>query len=100
MGDGRERPVNLVKLIAEDLLPSVMKKMEIENTQENKEDVLALALNQLPTKYVTGVGGKLYAELINTCKVQYETDVIASLTKACMKVKNKPRGCSDPGCGK
>ncbi|MDR0874710.1 MAG: late competence development ComFB family protein [Clostridiales Family XIII bacterium] len=100
MREGREKPVNLVKLIAEDMLPSVMKKMDIEDTQANREDVLALALNQLPTKYVTGAGGKLYAELINTYKIQYETDVISSLTKASMKVKNRPRGCSDPGCSK
>jgi competence protein ComFB len=96
MGGGKERPVNLVKLIAEDLLPSVRRKMDIEDTQANREDVLALALNSLPTKYVTSGGGKLYAELINTYKIQYETDVIQSLTKACMKVKNRPRGSAAP----
>jgi competence protein ComFB len=100
MGTNKERPVNLVKLIAEDLLPSVLKKMDIEDTQANREDVLALALNQLPTKYVTSGGGKLYVELINTYKIQYETDVITSLTKAAMKVKNKPRGSSAPGGAK
>ena len=95
MVDNMEKPVNLVRLIADDLLLSVMKKMEIEDTKENREDVLALALNQLPTKYVTSGEGKLYAELINTYKIQYETDVVSSLTKACMKVKNKPRTGSD-----
>jgi competence protein ComFB len=96
MGDGREKPVNLVKLVAEDLLPSIMRKMDIEDTQANREDVLALALNQLPTKYVTSGGGKLYVELINTYKIQYETDVITALTKSCMKVKNSPRGGAVP----
>ncbi|GHU68008.1 hypothetical protein AGMMS49983_20030 [Clostridia bacterium] len=97
MGTSKERPVNLVKLIAEDTLPSVMKKMDIEDTPENREDVLALALNSLPTKYVTSGGGKLYAQLINTYKIQYETDVIQSLVKACIKVKNRPRGSADSG---
>ena len=96
MVDGMEKPVNLVRLMAEDLLPSVMKKMGIEDTKENKEDVLALSLNQLPTKYVNSSEGKLYAELINTYKIQYETDVITSLTKACIKVKDKPRKGADP----
>ena len=100
MTDGAEKPINLVKLIAEDLLTSVMKKMDIEDTKENREDVLALALNQLPTKYVTSGEGKLYAELINTYKIQYETDVTTSLTKACMKVKQRPRRGAEPRCDK
>ena len=100
MIDGLEKPINLVRLIADDLLTSVMKKMDIEDTKENREDVLALALNQLPTKYVTSGEGKLYAELINTYKIQYETDVLSSLTKACMKVKNKPRAGADSRCDK
>ena len=94
--DNLEKPLNLVRLIAEDLLVSVMNKMGIENTKENREDVLALSLNQLPTKYVNSSEGKLYAELINTYKIQYETDVITSLTKACLKVKNTPRRGAEP----
>ena len=100
MPDNMEKPVNLVRLIAEDLLTSVMKKMDIEDTTENREDVLALALNKLPTKYVTSGEGKLYAELINTYKFQYETDVITSLTRACMTVKDKPRRGTNPRCDK
>ncbi|MDR3305089.1 MAG: late competence development ComFB family protein [Clostridiales Family XIII bacterium] len=96
MVEGKEKPVNLVKLIAEDMLPSVMRKMDIADTAENKEDILALALNSLPTKYVTSGGGKLYAQLIENYKTQYETDVIAGLTKAGMKVKSKPRGTTGP----
>ena len=92
MPEGRERPINLVKQIAEDLLPSLMKKIDVEDTAENREDILALALNSLPPKYVTSSEGRLYAELINNYKVQYQTDVLASLTRAAIKVKDKPRG--------
>ena len=87
----KEKPINVVKDIALDLLSSVMKKMEVEDTPENREDVIALALNSLPQKYVTTSGGRLYAEMINTYKRQYETDVLMSLTKAAMQVKNRPR---------
>ena len=91
MSANKERPVNLVKMIAEDLLPSLMNKLDIDDTKENREDILALALNSLPTKYVTTDGGKLYAQLIEVYRVQYEADVLSSLTRAGMKVKDKPR---------
>jgi len=92
----KERPINLVKEIAEELLPSVLSRLEVEDTQENREDILALALNKLPTKYVTTGGGKMYAQMIDNFKIQYETDVLTSLTRAAMTVKSKPRcGCID-----
>ena len=92
MENEKDRPFNLVKEIAEELLPSVMTRMEVEETAENREDILALALNKLPTKYVTSGGGKMYAQMVENYRVQYETDVLSSLTRAAMTVKNKPRG--------
>ena len=92
MTNEKDRPYNLVKEIAEELLPSVLHRMDVEDTPDNREDILALALNKLPTKYVTSGGGKMYAQMIENYKVQYETDVLSSLTRAAMTVKNKPRG--------
>jgi competence protein ComFB len=86
-----EKPINLVKLIAEELAPSVLAKMGIEENEQNLGDVLALALNSLPTKYVTTASGRQYSKLVEVYRVQYETDVIAALTKASMKVKARPR---------
>ena len=97
MADGKEKPINLVKQIAEDLLPSVLKKMHVEDTPENREDIMALALNKLPTKYVTSVSGRLYGELIDNFKVQYQTDVLSSLTRAAIQVKDRPRGAGVTG---
>jgi competence protein ComFB len=94
MSAAREKPVNLVKLIAEEMLASVMKKLEIEDTQENREDILALTLNALPTKYVTTDGGKQYAQLVEVYRIQYEADVLSNLTRAGLKVKAKPRARS------
>jgi competence protein ComFB len=86
-----EKPINLVKLIAEELAPSVLERMGIDNNDQNLGDVLALALNSLPTKYVTTASGRQYAKLVEVYRVQYETDVISALTKASMKVKDRPR---------
>jgi len=92
MATDKERPFNLVRAIAEELLPSVLNKLDIADTPENREDILALALNKLPTKYITSGGGKMYAQMIENYKVQYETDVLTSLTRAAITVKSKPRG--------
>lgn len=86
-----ESVFNLTKSLAEEMLSSVMKKLEVEETKENREDVLALALNYLPAKYVTTDEGKQYAKLIEVYRIQYESDVLMALTKACLKVKEKPR---------
>jgi competence protein ComFB len=87
-----ERPVNLVRIIAEEALPSVMNKLGVADTEANREDILALALNSIPTKYVTTEQGKQYAQLIEVYRLQHETDVTAALTRAALKVLEKPRG--------
>jgi competence protein ComFB len=69
-----------------------MNRLGVEDTGANREDVLALALNSLPTKYVTTEQGKQYAQLVDVYRLQYETDVTAALTKAAIKVMGKPRG--------
>jgi len=97
MVNEKEKPFNLVREIAEELLPSVLIRLEVDDTQENREDILALALNKLPTKYVTTRGGKMYAQMIENYKLQYETDVLSSLTRAALTVKSKPRGCAKNG---
>lgn len=89
---GKEKPKNLVKQIAVDLLPVVLENIGLDDTAENREDTLALALNKLPNKYVTSGGGRLYAEMIDNFKTQYYSDVLSCLTRAAIQVKEKPRG--------
>ena len=89
-----EKPVNIVKILVEENLPSIMKKMQVEDSQSNVEDIMALTLNSLPTQYVTSDKGKLYAQYVNVYRAQYETDVISELTKACITVQARPRNHS------
>jgi competence protein ComFB len=86
-----ERPVNLVKLIAEEKLPHILEKLNLPDTEEVREDVLAITLNSVPTKYVTSVEGKQYAQLVEVYRIQYEADVVSALTKAGIKVKGVSR---------
>ncbi|HEX2946447.1 MAG TPA: late competence development ComFB family protein [Clostridia bacterium] len=53
-------------------------------------DIAAIALNDLPPKYLVTEKGELYSK-INTLKQQFEVDVIAAITKAAVLVKRSPR---------
>jgi competence protein ComFB len=82
--------VNVSEMLVKEKLASVMEKMKVCDCEACVNDVLALALNTLPTKYVTTDGGRQYSQL-EIYKKQYETDVLAALTKACVRVKASPR---------
>lgn len=55
-----------------------------------KHDIVAIALNNLPPKYVVREQGELYSK-INTLDAQYRIDVFTALTRAIMIVKDHPR---------
>jgi competence protein ComFB len=53
-------------------------------------DACAIALNELPPKYVTTSKGALLTE-ITTTTVANHADIVVEATKAVMKVMKKPR---------
>jgi competence protein ComFB len=82
--------INLSEVLTKELLPSIMERMDVCTCPVCTGNVLALALNTLPTKYVTTDEGKQYTQL-EVYKRQNELDVIAALTRACLRVKDSPR---------
>ncbi|MDF2524765.1 MAG: Late competence development protein ComFB [Clostridiales bacterium] len=53
-------------------------------------DIAAIALNDLPAKYIVSEKGELYSK-INSLKQQFDVDIIAAITKAAVIVKRSPR---------
>jgi competence protein ComFB len=86
----RRSVVNVTELIAETKVEEVIAMMEGCNCPKCVDDILAIALNSLPTRYVTTDVGKQFIQL-NSYKKQFETDVVAALIKACQIVKESPR---------
>lgn len=82
--------VNLAELLVKDNIEQIMKKMNACTCDTCTNDIMAFALNSLPTKYVTTDSGKQYVQL-EIYRKQYEIDVMAALTKACVRVKASPR---------
>lgn len=85
----RHHVYNVVEIIANETIADVMERMDMCTCSKCTGDVLALALNSLPTKYVTSDAGKQYIQL-DAFKKQFETDVEIALMKACMTVKSAP----------
>jgi competence protein ComFB len=96
MNNYRRSVVNVTELIAETLVDEVITMMGSCSCSKCVDDVLAIALNSLPTKYVTTDVGKQYIQL-NSYKKQFETDVVSALIKACQIVKNL-RGTTPEKC--
>ncbi len=55
-----------------------------------KSDIVAIALNNLPTKYVATEKGVCYAKL-NSYETQSLIDVVTAITNAIKIVEKKPR---------
>jgi len=53
-------------------------------------DIAAIALNDLPSKYIVTEKGELYSK-INALSQQFEVDVVSAVTKAAVLVKRRPR---------
>jgi len=82
--------INLSEKLAREMVDEVMARLNVCTCPICKNDVLALALNSLDHNYVTTDAGKQYM-LLEAYKRQYETDVLAALTKACVRVKSAPK---------
>ena len=55
-----------------------------------RADILAFALNRLPTKYVVYPIGEVYSKLY-VLKLQHDADIVAALTQAAQMVTENPR---------
>lgn len=62
---------------------------EVCQCEECQVDIMAIALNNLPPKYVGTRIGEVYSKL-NTLSNQFNTDAYREITKAIEIVKNKP----------
>ncbi|WCK54245.1 late competence development ComFB family protein [Aneurinibacillus sp. Ricciae_BoGa-3] len=59
------------------------------NCEHCKNDILAIALNQLPSKYVSTAIGEVYMKTLMMDK-QVESDVLKEITNAAMIVEKNP----------
>lgn len=81
---------NYMEEIVFNLIQEVLDDINMCSCDKCILDIAAIALNDLPPKYIVTEKGELYSK-INALKQQFEVDVIAAITKAAVLVKRSPR---------
>jgi competence protein ComFB len=81
---------NYMEEIVLNLMEGVLDDINMCKCELCVKDIAALALNDLPPKYIVSEKGELYSK-VNSLKSQFEVDVIAAITKAAVLVKRSPR---------
>jgi len=81
---------NYMEEVVYELFDDILKDLNVCTCDKCKMDIAAIALNQLPAKYIVTEKGELYSR-ISTLKQQFEVDVISAITRAAVLVKRSPR---------
>jgi len=81
---------NYMEDVVRHTLDSIIDKEDCCNCEKCRLDIMAIVLNDLPSKYVVTREGELYAK-VNNLRQQFEVDVVAAITKAAAIVKQNPR---------
>ncbi|AAM24495.1 MAG: Late competence development protein ComFB [Caldanaerobacter subterraneus] len=81
---------NYMEDAVEQMMDRVLKDIDVCKCERCRMDIKALALNNLPPKYVVTEEGELYVKT-NELVRQFEVDIIKAITMAAMKVKENPR---------
>lgn len=81
---------NYMEVCVNDMLPVVVKGLKCCDCEVCRMDMMAIALNNLPPKYVVTGKGQLYAKL-SYFHQQFEVDIVSALTNAARIVTERPR---------
>ena len=81
---------NYMETCVLDLLGPVLDSLNACQCDNCLLDILAIALNSLPTKYVVTKKGELYTKISNL-QNQFDVDIIAAIAKASVIVSRNPR---------
>lgn len=81
---------NYMEEIVLSLIDEVLEDINVCKCDKCICDIAAIALNDLPARYIVSQKGELYSK-IDSLKQQFEVDVISAITKAAVLVKRNPR---------
>ena len=82
--------VNIVEDIIKSKAPDFVRKFGACDCHRCVSDIIALALNELPSRYTVTYKGMLFSK-ISSYENQHVVDISQALTKACMLVSDSPR---------
>jgi competence protein ComFB len=80
---------NYMEEIVFNMMKDVLTDINMCSCEKCLLDIAAIALNDLPPKYIVTEKGELFSK-INALRQQFEVDVISAITKAAVLVKRRP----------
>lgn len=81
---------NYMEEVVFSLIEEILEDINMCKCEKCLLDIAAIALNDLPPKYVVTEQGELFSK-VSILKNQFEVDVIAAITKAAVLVKRNPK---------
>jgi len=81
---------NYMEDVVVGLFDDIINNKELCTCDKCKMDILALALNNLPPRYVVTEKGRVYAKIMQL-QAQFKADAVRELTKAVAVVKTRPQ---------
>ncbi len=88
--------INVMEEIVDLKADGVIDSTEMCHCPRCRADVKALALNNLPTKYVASEGGNVFMHM-QTTTTQMQAEIMVAIVEAVAKVKYKPSHPLDNG---
>ncbi len=81
---------NYMEDVVEHMIDPVLEKVTHCDCKKCKMDIAAMALNDLPPRYVVTEKGEVYLK-VNELMQQFEVDVTAAIIKAAVMVDKNPK---------
>lgn len=81
---------NFMEELVLDRMKGILADVDMCTCEKCLMDVAAIALNNLPPKYVVTEQGRVYSK-VNFMGCQYDADVISAIMQAAAQVKKQPR---------
>ena len=81
--------INMMERFVDERLKDMLQKENCCKCERCIEDMKAIALNKLPSRYVSSLNGELYLKLDSTIR-QNSTDIMVAISAAIECVSNHP----------
>ena len=81
---------NYMEPCVNNMLVPILKGINSCTCEKCKLDIMAIALNSLPPKYIVTTKGQLFTK-VSALQQQFDVDIIAAITKAAVIVSRAPR---------
>ena len=83
-------PRNLMEELVADKLDEYILDAGVCTCERCRADIMALALNKLPPRYIVSISGDVYSRF-DAVKTQFQADVIITVLNAIEVIKSRPR---------